>query len=199
MTTIYQTFDRKSMKSLTSIPEVDKCAKTECIKGVRESPRYFQYTTNEPQMSSHISRYGEYDGDDICDICDTNTPQYNCNKCGNSICDDEECSMKFPHYYNTTYFICMSCADTISLNLVLLIDLGKLKLLKEKIRTGTTCNSVYSSRTTSRSRSSCSNTTISTISLSEVSTPDSPRERHNSISSNSSDEFLKLAQSGGSV
>lgn len=199
MTTIYQTFDRKSMESLTSMPEVNKCEEAECIKGKCESPRYFQYSMMEPQMSSHISRYGGYDGyddgDDICDICDTNTPQYNCNKCGNSICDDEECSMKFPHYSNTTFFVCMSCADTISLNLVLLIDLGKLKLLKEKIRTGTTCNSACSSRTTSRS--SCSNSTISTIStssLSEVSTPDSHRERH-SISSNSSDEFLKLAQS----
>ena len=69
---------------------------------------------------------------------------------GNSICDDEECSMKFPHYYNTTFFVCMSCADTISLKLILQIDLGKLKLLKNKIRTGTTCNSVCSSRTTSR-------------------------------------------------
>ena len=160
-----------------------------------ESPRYFQYSMTESQMSSHISRYGGYyDDDDACDNCKTNIPQYNCNKCGNSICDDEECSMKFPHYSNTTYFVCMSCADTISLNLVLLIDLGKLKLLKEKIRTGTTCNSVCSSRTTSRS--SCSNYTHSISSLSEVSTPDSHRARYNSTtSSNSSDEFIKVAQS----
>ncbi len=166
-----------------------------------ESPRYFQYAMTESQMSSPISRYGGpydyYDDDDICDICDINTPQYNCNKCGNSICDDEECSMKFPHYSNTTFFVCMSCADTISLNLVLLIDLGKLKLLKEKIRTGTTCNSVCSSRTTSRS--SYSNYTHSISSLSEVSTPDSHRARHNSTTSSSSDEFMKLAQSMVSV
>ena len=158
-----------------------------------ESPRYFQYAMTESQMSSPISRYGGYydDYDDVCDSCETNTSQYNCNKCGNSICDDEECSVKFPHYSNTTYFVCMNCFDTISLKLVLLIDLGKLKLLKDKIRTGTTCNSVCSSRTTSRSRSSCSYNTNSMSSLSEVSTPDSHRARHNS---SGSDEFMKLVK-----
>jgi hypothetical protein len=155
-------------------------------------------------MSSPISRYGGYYGDyddyddydDVCERCETNTPQYNCNKCGNSICDDEECSMKFPHYSNTTYFVCMNCADTISLKLVLLIDLGKLKLLKEKIRTGTTCNSVCSPRTTSRSRSrsSCSNNNNSISSLSEVSTPDSHRARYNSITSSGSDDFITVVK-----
>ena len=132
-----------------------------------ESPRYFEYSSNE-NHTCFTSRYGgSYDYDvnhDVCGNCEAKPPQYSCNKCGNGICDDDECSMKFPHYSNTTYFICMSCVDIVSLKLVLLIDFGKLELLKEKIRTGTTCNSVCSSRTTSRSRSSCSNNTISSIS-----------------------------------
>ena len=101
-----------------------------------ESPRYFQYAITESQMSSPISRYGGYydDDDDVCDNCKTNIPQHSCDKCGNGICDDEECSMKFPHYSNTTFCVCRSCVDKISMKLVLLIDLGKLKLLKEKIR-----------------------------------------------------------------
>jgi hypothetical protein len=167
-----------------------------------ESPRYFEYPSNEIHMVNErerglVSRYGgyydEYDecDDDVCESCQLNTPQYSCNKCGNGICDDVECSMKFPHYSNTTYFVCMSCADTISLNLVLLIDLGKLKLLKEKIRTGSTCNSACSSRTTSRS-SYCTNTISS---LSDISNTDSDeRVRRNSTTSSSSDEFMELAK-----
>ena len=165
-----------------------------------ESPRYFEYAYNENPCKL-VSRYGNntydyYDecDDDVCESCKNNTPLYNCNKCGDGICDDEECSMKFPHYSNTTFFICMSCVDEISLKLILQIDLGKLTLLKEKIRTGTTCNSVCSSRRTSRSRSSCSINMNSISSLSEVSTPDSHRARHNSINSSGSDEFLTFVK-----
>lgn len=155
-----------------------------------ESPRYFQYSSTE-SLQHYTSRYGGYyndddDDDDTCQMCETNIPLYNCNKCGECICDDDTCSMKFPHYSNTTYFVCVNCVNVISLKLVLQIDLGKLELLKEKIRTGTTCNSVCSSRTTSISSYSYSDNTNSISSLSEVSTPNSNRERHNSITSSSS-------------
>ncbi len=124
------------------------------------SPRHQQYP--DPQIILHDYRcnriYDEfYDSDDICEVCETNTPQYNCNKCARSICGEEECCITFPHYRNTTYFVCMSCANEISMKLILQIDLGKLILLKEKIRTGTTCSSVCSSRTTSRSYSTNTN------------------------------------------
>lgn len=151
-----------------------------------ESPRYFQYSSTD-SLQHYTSRYGGYyddDDDDTCQMCGTNIPLYNCNKCGECICEDENCGMKFPHYYNTTYFVCMNCVNAISLKLVLQIDLGKLELLKEKIRTGSTCNSVCSSRTTSRT--SYGDNTNSISSLSEVSTPNSNRERHNSITSSSS-------------
>ena len=130
-----------------------------------ESPRYFQYSESDTSISSYISRYGNMydDDDDFCDVCETHIPQYNCNKCGNSICGEVQCCMTFPHYSNTTYFVCSKCVDKISLKLVLLIDLGKLKLLKEKIRTGTTRSSVCSSRTTSISTCSL-NDEISSIS-----------------------------------
>jgi hypothetical protein len=151
-----------------------------------EENTYFQYSTTKSQQSYIGSRYGGYnnDDDDTCQMCETNIPLYNCNKCGECICEDDNCGMKFPHYYNTTYFVCMNCVNAISLKLVLQIDLGKLELLKEKISTGTTCNSVCSSRTTSRSSYSDNANSIS--SLSEVSTPNSNRERHNSITSSSS-------------
>jgi hypothetical protein len=160
-----------------------------------ESPRYFQYSSTD-SLQSHTSRYGGYyNDDDACQMCETNIPLYNCNKCGECICDDDTCSMKFPHYSNTTYFVCMNCVNLISLKLVLQIDLGKLELLKEKIRTGSTCNSVCSSRTTSRSNYSDNTNSIS--SLSEVSTQNCNRERENSItssSSSSSDEFMTVVK-----
>jgi len=166
-----------------------------------ESPLYFEYPSNETYWVNErerglVSRYGVYANydecdDDVCERCEINTPQYSCNKCGNGICDDAECSMKFPHYSNTTYFVCMGCADAISVKLVLLIDLGKLELLKEKIRTGTTCNSACCSRTTSGS--SCYSNTMS--SLSDISGTDSDEHvRRNSTTSSSSDEFMELAK-----
>ena len=165
-----------------------------------ESPRSFEYPSNESHAVNQrqkclVSRYGVYadydECDDVCESCEINTPQYSCNKCGNGICDDEDCAMKFPHYSNTTYFVCKRCVDTISRRLIIQIDLGKLKLLKEKIRTGTTCNSVCSSRTTSRS-SYCTNT-IST--LSDISNTDSDEYvRRNRTTSSNSDEFMELAK-----
>jgi hypothetical protein len=160
------------------------------INTMTVSPRYIEYAVNDKHITL-VSRYGyvDYDDceDDVCESCHTNTPLYSCNKCGNGICDDEECAMTFPHYSNTTYFVCKSCVDTISLKLILEIDLGKLELLKEKIRTGTTSNSVCSSRATSRS-SCCSNTIRS---LSDISNTDSDEYmRRNSTTSSSSDEFM---------
>jgi len=159
-----------------------------------DSPRYFEYAVNERERGL-VSRYGVYANyddydDDVCERCQVNTPQYSCNKCGNGICDDAECSMKFPHHSNTTYFVCMGCADAISVKLILQIDLGKLELLKEKIRTGTTCNSACSSITTSIS-SYCTNTIRS---LSDISGTDSDEPVRRISTSSSSDEFIELAK-----
>ena len=163
------------------------------INTMSKSPLYFEYAVNENRIRL-VSRYGygyaDYGDcdDDVCESCHTNTPLYSCNKCGNGICDNEECAMTFPHYSNTTYFVCKRCVDTISLKLILEIDLGKLELLKEKIRTGSTCNSACSSRTTSRS--SCYSNTIG--SLSDISNTDSDEImiRNRTTSSSSSDEFM---------
>jgi hypothetical protein len=160
------------------------------INTMSVSHQYVEYAGKDNHIRL-VSRYGyvDYDNcqDDICESCHTNTPLYSCNKCGNGICDDEACAMTFPHYSNTTYFVCNRCVDAISLKLILEIDLGKLELLKEKIRTGTTCNSVCSSRTTSRS--SCYSNTID--SLSDIYNTDSDEHmRRNSTTSSSSDEFM---------
>lgn len=58
-----------------------------------ESPRYFQYASTEHEHR-YISRYGGYfnddDDDDTCQMCEKNIPLYNCNKCGECICEDEK-------------------------------------------------------------------------------------------------------------
>ena len=134
-----------------------------------EYPEFDQYT----KIYSYDEMYNYNKDDDVCEICEISTPQYNCNRCATSICGGADCCITFPHYCNTTYFVCMSCANTISQKLILQIDLGKLVLLKEKIRTGTTSNSVCSSRTNSVSTKSDSvsspksdsvSSTLSTIS-----------------------------------
>ena len=116
-----------------------------------KSMQYYEYPeSTELNMSYSYNQYNDDDDDDdTCDICERSTVQYNCNKCANSICGEAECCLIFPHYCNTTYFVCSKCVDEISQNLILQIDLGKLVLLKEKIRTGTTTNSACSSRTNS--------------------------------------------------
>ena len=139
-----------------------------------KSPRYLQYP--EPLITipgykryysknyENYENYDIYDSDDNCEVCEKNYPRYNCNTCAKSICGEDKCCITFPHYHNTTYFVCTSCTDAISLKLILQIDLGKLILLKEKIRTGTTCNSVCSSRTTSRGSCSTNTNSIGTLS-----------------------------------
>ena len=112
--------------------------------------QYYEYPkSKEFNIICSYNEYNQNDDDDTCDICKTSTVQYNCNKCANSICGESECCLIFPHYCNTTYFVCSECVDEISQNLILQIDLGKLVLLKEKIRAGTTTNSPCSSRTNS--------------------------------------------------
>ena len=90
-----------------------------------------------------------YDNEDACEICEKNSADFNCDKCGNCICGNLTCSMQFPHYYGTVYYVCNCCVNTIEQKLMLQIDLGKLTLLKDKIQTGNT-------RTNSRNNSVCS-------------------------------------------
>jgi len=88
---------------------------------------------------------------DPCEMCDAANVIDTCNKCGSGVCDDKICSLDFPHWHDTTLIICASCVEKINKKLIPLIDLGKLQLLKAKIKNNATTSSV---RTHSRSRSS---------------------------------------------
>jgi hypothetical protein len=71
--------------------------------------------------------------EEMCNECNTTTIIHTCNKCGNGVCSSPICGWIFPHKYQTNYIICNSCAETINQKLIVLIDYGKLSLLKRKI------------------------------------------------------------------
>lgn len=75
------------------------------------------------------------EGNDICSECNEKSNIVSCNKCGDPICNKNTCSSLFPHYKNTLYAICYSCSKEISDKMKLVIDMNKLSLLKNKIKT----------------------------------------------------------------
>ena len=87
-------------------------------------------TTNQSRtIKRYISLFGE---DDICEECHHNFIVDCCNKCANGVCDNDTCSMIFPDKFGHKYFICKHCVDDINKDLHLLIDMGKIELLKKK-------------------------------------------------------------------
>ena len=82
-------------------------------------------------IERYISLFGE---DDICGLCTGALISNTCDKCGEGVCAKESCCLTFPDKYNTTYVLCMGCIDYVSKDLHLLIDMGKIEPLKEKIK-----------------------------------------------------------------
>jgi hypothetical protein len=74
------------------------------------------------------------EGTDHCSQCREKRRIVSCNKCGDAVCQDTRCSQLFPHYHDTIYAICKECTYGISNKLKLVIDMSKLKLLKNKIK-----------------------------------------------------------------
>jgi hypothetical protein len=82
-------------------------------------------------IEKYISLYGL---DNVCGRCTGALISNTCDKCGEGICAKESCGLTFPEKYNTTYVLCMDCIDYVSKDLHLLIDMGKIEPLKEKIK-----------------------------------------------------------------
>ena len=82
-------------------------------------------------IEKYISLYGE---DDVCGRCTGALISNTCDKCGEGVCAKESCGLTFPEKYNTTYVLCMGCIDYVSKDLHVLIDMGKIEPLKEKIK-----------------------------------------------------------------
>ena len=82
-------------------------------------------------IEKYISLYGL---DNVCNLCTNALITDNCNKCGEGVCAKESCALTFPDKYNTNYVLCMGCINDVSKDLHLLIDMGKIEPLKEKIK-----------------------------------------------------------------
>ena len=74
------------------------------------------------------------EGKDYCSQCNEKTRIISCNKCGNAVCKNQNCSQLFPHYHDTLFAICAECSYNIGKKLKIVIDIDKLKLLKRKIK-----------------------------------------------------------------
>lgn len=83
-------------------------------------------------MDSKLCQRISFD-EDLCNICETKSNLLTCDKCGEGVCNNDGCSMLFPHYFNTLFVICNDCNVTISKKFKLVIDLSKIRLLKQKI------------------------------------------------------------------
>ena len=68
-----------------------------------------------------------------CAECDEFTIQEACNKCGDGVCLSKSCCEVFPHYNNSNYTICRKCTTSIDNKLLLILNYGELRLLKQKI------------------------------------------------------------------
>lgn len=130
---------------------------------------------DKSRVNKNIKKYIALHGDnDICNECYNALLIDCCNKCGNGICDSESCCVIFPDKYNKQYYICRNCFDDISKNLHLLIDMGKIELLKTKIKEEKTNKHLSIKRRLSSTSSSSSNNSsiISNITISSNSSND---------------------------
>lgn len=89
------------------------------------SPPFYRYDL--------VPNYKHFTDWDRCTECNVNSVQYTCNNCRNHVCNNQKCSISFPHYNNTCFVICNTCKIPIE-NKLVCIEHDKLRLLKKKIQ-----------------------------------------------------------------
>lgn len=82
---------------------------------------------------SRQSHYVVNNDNDYCNECNTNILIECCNRCGEAVCANDQCSTIFPHHKNSMFAICRTCYIKIERRLTLQIDIDKLRNLKNKI------------------------------------------------------------------
>ena len=68
-----------------------------------------------------------------CGQCGYRESLWKCSSCDNKVCDNVTCCLTFPHYKNGLHIVCNTCKVRIEGKLKLVVDVEKLKLLKQKI------------------------------------------------------------------
>ena len=113
---------------------------------------------DKPKMSRTLARYIALHGnDDVCTSCSAALVVDGCKRCGDGVCGNDACCLSFPDRNQTTFIVCNTCSYKIDKKLKLVIDMGKIELLKQKIQQSTTI----------KQRRSNSNSFDSTSSVSE--------------------------------
>jgi len=74
------------------------------------------------------------EGKDKCSQCEEICDIVTCNKCGDAVCIKTTCSNLFPHHKNTIFAVCYRCSKEISDKMNLVIDMGKLSSIKNKVK-----------------------------------------------------------------
>jgi len=70
----------------------------------------------------------------VCIQCEYRESIWKCSSCDNIVCDNVSCCLTFPHYKNGLHIVCNMCKVRIEGKLKLVVDIDKLKLLKQKIQ-----------------------------------------------------------------
>jgi hypothetical protein len=90
-------------------------------------------------MSRAIARYVSLHGDDdVCTSCYSAFVVDGCKKCGEGVCGNDACCLSFPDRNQSAFIVCNTCSYKIDKKLKLVIDMGKIELLKQKIQQSTT-------------------------------------------------------------
>jgi len=55
---------------------------------------------------------------ETCNECEIESVINTCNKCGNGVCKQKQCSWKFPHKFKSTYILCNGCFKEIDKKLI---------------------------------------------------------------------------------
>ena len=71
---------------------------------------------------------------ELCNECDVDIITHACDKCGNGVCKQTDCSWQFPNKYNSNYILCHGCFADIDNKLINYDHMLVYKFLKNNMR-----------------------------------------------------------------
>lgn len=69
-----------------------------------------------------------------CNECEIESVINTCNKCGNGVCKQKQCSWKFPDKYKSIYILCNGCYKEIDRKLINYDHMVVYKFLKKNMK-----------------------------------------------------------------
>jgi|TARA_Y100000385_G_scaffold249178_1_gene270364 hypothetical protein len=71
---------------------------------------------------------------ETCNECEIESVINTCNKCGNGVCKQKQCSWKFPGKYKSIYILCNGCYKEIDRKLINYDHMVVYKFLKKNMK-----------------------------------------------------------------